>query len=448
MHMESGGEATRLRAEQDRPPTVVWTNLRYCQPVAVEVSKPAKIGRIAAISADGMRMWVHLAEGGTATVTSRSEPFEQERGDVVLVHEWTIENVPSEAWPAETNEQDLSGGELWVGVVKLRHKEVTIVDTGGRFRGVPTNDVGYEPGNTVEGTDFAGVARVLDKKPLRYVEQSDIDDEVIASFRREPSGDIGFADFGGLPGVVSRARELIELPLAHRDQLKAIGAKPIKGVLFTGPPGTGKTMLARIIANVAGATFYEISGPTVFSKWFGESEQILRRIFDDAAEKAPSIVFFDEIDSVAGQRNEEAHEASKRVVAQLLTLMDGFSPDTNVTVIAATNRPQDIDVALRRPGRFDWQIDFPLPDRFDRQAMLDVSAHGLATDDPLPHAWIAANSEGWSAAELAAIWKEAALLAVADDREVIMIEDYLDAHARVAAQRRRIADDGAHEEVE
>lgn len=394
-----------------------------------------------------MRMWVHLAAGGTVTVTSQGDPLEQKPAAVVLIHDSTIEELPDEAWPREPNEHDPGGGELWVGVVKLRHEDVTVVDTGGRFRGVPTNDRQYEPGNTVEGTDSAGVARVLDEKPLRYVDQTDVDDEVIASFRREPSGDVGFDDFGGLPGVVSRARELIELPLAYRDQLKAIGAKPIKGVLFTGPPGTGKTMLARIIANVAGATFYEISGPTVFSKWFGESEQILRRIFEDAAERAPSIVFFDEIDSVAGQRNEEAHEASKRVVAQLLTSMDDFSPDNNVTVIAATNRPQDIDVALRRPGRFDWQIDFPLPDRSDRQAILEVSAKQLMTDDPLPHAWVAGNSDGWSAAELAAIWKEAALLAVADQREVIMIEDYLDGHARVAGQRRQVAADREPEAI-
>jgi transitional endoplasmic reticulum ATPase len=411
----------------------------YLEAMDVVISDPAKIGRVAAVSGDGTRMWVHLAAGGTATVTSAGEPLEHKRGAVVLVHDSTIEPLPDEAWPEDSPQQDSTGGELWVGVVKLRHEQVTVVDTGGRFRGVPTNHVEYEPGNTVEGTDSGGVSRVLDLKPLRYVDVVEIDDDVIAGFRREPSGDVGFGDFGGLPEVVARAQELIELPLAHRDQLRAIGAEPIKGVLFTGRPGTGKTMLARIIANVAGATFYEISGPTIFSKWFGESEQILRRIFDDAAARAPSIVFFDEIDSVAGQRNEEAHEESKRVVAQLLTLMDGFTPEKNVTVIAATNRPQDIDVALLRPGRFDWKIDFPLPDRSDRQAILEVSAKRLKTDDPLPHAWAALNSDGWSAAELAAIWKEAALLAVADDRELIMTEDYLVAHARVAAQRSAVA---------
>lgn len=392
-------------------------------------------------------MWVHLADGRSVTVTSRGPSFAYQPGTVVLVGQDVLEEAPEEVWPLAPHTEEPKPEEIWAGVVKLRHEEVTIVDVGGRFHRVPTtSDIDYERGYTVEGTDSEGVKRVLDQKPLRYIEETDLDEKIIASFRREPSGDLSFDDFGGLQGVVRRAQELIELPLARSEQLKRIGAPPIKGVLFTGPPGTGKTMLARIIANVAGATFYEISGPTVFSKWYGESEEILRRIFSDASKRTPSIVFFDEIDSVAGQRNEEAHEASKRVVAQLLTLMDGFSPDANVTVIAATNRPQDIDIALRRPGRFDWEIDFPLPDRADREAILQISARELATADPLPHAWVAASSEGWSGAELSAIRKEAALLAADDDREIIMTEDYLAGHERVAAQRRRVAFQASLEE--
>lgn len=407
------------------------------------------VGRIASISDDGLRMWVHLADGRSVTVTSRGGSFTYQPGTVVVVRQDLLEEAPEEVWPVDLQGAEPKAEEMWAGVVKLRHDDVTIVDVGGRFHRVPTaGEVDYELGYTVEGTDSEGVKRVLDRKPLRYIEEADLDESVIANFRREPSGDASFDDFGGLPGVVRRAHELIELPLARREQLKKIGAKPIKGVLFTGPPGTGKTMLARIIAKVAGATFYEISGPTVFSKWYGESEEILRRIFSDASKKAPAIIFFDEIDSVAAQRNEEAHEASKRVVAQLLTLMDGFSADANVIVIAATNRPQDIDIALRRPGRFDWQIDFPLPDRSDREAILQISARELATAGSLPHAWVSANSEGWSGAELSAIWKEAALLAADDDREIIMTEDYLAGHERVGAQRQRVASDAPPQEPE
>jgi transitional endoplasmic reticulum ATPase len=411
----------------------------------VDVSKTSRVARISALSDDGMRIWIELADGGTASVDSNDEPFEIPVGTVVLVRDEDnfLELAPDSVWPANGSGDAEAG--LWVGVVKLKTDDVTVVDAGGRWRRVPTtSDVDYEQGNTVEGTDAVGVTKVLAEKPLRYIEPPDLDDDVLDKFRTAPSAELTFDDFGGLPQVVERAKELIELPLERRAQLAHIGASPVKGVLFTGPPGTGKTMLARIIACVAGATFYEISGPTVFSKWYGESEEILRQIFSDASENAPAIIFFDEIDSVAGQRNEEAHEASKRVVAQLLTLMDGFSPDKAVTVIAATNRPQDIDVALKRPGRFDWQIDFPLPSQGDREAILRVSARRLKTNGPLPHAWVAARTDGWSAAELAAIWKEAALLAVADlGREFIMLEDYLGGHERVGLQRNQVAN--AHE---
>lgn len=404
----------------------------------IDISEEGDVGRVSAVSPDHHRVWILLANGRTLIATNRAQPFDLTRGETVVVTSYDLDRAPDEAWPETQNEARVRD-DLWVGTVALREEDVTLVNVGGSIRRVPGSHVEYEVGNTVEGTDAGGVSRVLSQNPLRLVDRPEVDDADIAEFRRAPSGDVSFADFGGLPDVVERARELIELPLAHHQQLKTIGAKPIKGILFTGLPGTGKTMLARIIANVASATFYEISGPAVISKWVGESELILRRIFTDASERAPSIIFFDEIDSVAGRRTEEAHEASKRVVAQLLTLMDGFQADERVTVIAATNRPQDIDVALRRPGRFDWEIEFPMPERADREEILQVSARGLVVDEPLPYQWLAAHTEGWSAADLAAIWPEAALLAVDDhEREIIMIEDVLGALERVEAQRRRV----------
>jgi transitional endoplasmic reticulum ATPase len=311
-----------------------------------------------------------------------------------------------------------------------------VVDTNGRFRLVPNGDTLCRVGNTVEGSDSGGVVRVLSEDPVRYLDFQDFDDRVVDRFLHA-GDDVTFEDFGGLEEVKMRARELIETPLRNLDAWKRIGSRPIKGVLFTGPPGTGKTMLARIIASEAGVNFYEISGPEIVSKWFGESEKLLRAIFERAGQESDgSIVFFDEIDSIAAQRSDDAHEASKRIVAQLLTLMDGFeAANNNTIVIAATNRPQDIDAALLRPGRFDAEIEFPLPNQKDREAILRASAKHIAVDGELPHADVAAATSSWSGADLSAIWREATLLAIADQRDRIMAEDFVSGFDRVRARR-------------
>ena len=269
-------------------------------------------------------------------------------GDVLLLA--TIENgiaphlVPSSVWP----------DNLWLGVVKIKLEDITVIEANGRFLTIPTNfDVDYKVDNTVQARELEGVTRVLSEKPIKYIDlDSKIDDKEIEKYLwKQPEEDhLDFDDFGGLKPVVDRARQLIEITLQKSHELSEIGVRPIKGILFTGDPGTGKTMLARIIASQSEAAFFEISGPEIFSKWYGQSEELLRRIFERAAKEDKAIIFFDEIDSVAGQRDDDSHEASKRVVAQLLTLMDGFTTDNNVIVIAATNRPQDLDLAIRRPG--------------------------------------------------------------------------------------------------
>ncbi len=355
-------------------------------------------------------------------------------GDVVLISDddgtSRLDLMPHDAWPDEP----------WVGVVRIKLPDISVIESSGRLRLVPTVDVDYSEGNTVEAGEFVGVLRVLSEQPVKYLDLPAVDEKVVERFRSsgDDDDDLRFEDFGGLAAVVNRARELIELPLERHEQLTAIGARPIKGVLFTGPPGTGKTMLARIIAAQADAEFFEISGPEIFSKWYGQSEELLRQLFDSAAKHERAIIFFDEIDSVAAQRDDDAHEASRRVVAQLLTLMDGFGSNANVVVIATTNRPQDLDVALRRPGRFDWEIEFPNPDEADREDILIKTARKLTSVGPLPHGFVATQTDGWSSAELAAIWTEAALLAVADDRSAVFVEDYLGGFERVARQRDRV----------
>ncbi|MXZ48969.1 MAG: 26S protease regulatory subunit [Candidatus Dadabacteria bacterium] len=407
---------------------------RSVKEISIEFGSTGYLVKITAISEDGSRVYFDLRNGNTGSF--RNADQEYSIGEVLLIADNTdnsglkIEKAPNSAWP----------DALWVGIVKIKLSDITVIDSGGRFRVVPTvTTPSYDIGNTVQAGDVQGVTRVLSETPIKYIDLPEVDDSVIDQFRSEHpnESDLGFDDFGGLPRVVARARELIEVPLANSKSLSAIGARPIKGVLFTGEPGTGKTMLARIIASQSEATFYEISGPVIFSKWYGQSEELLRKLFEKAGEEKKAIIFFDEIDSIAAQRGDESHEASKRVVAQLLTLMDGFASDTSIIVIAATNRPQDLDVALRRPGRFDWEIEFPYPDERDRKDILIKTARRLCTREPLPHAMIAERSAGWSAAELAQIWSEAALLAVQDQRKQIYEEDYIGGFERVSRNRNR-----------
>ena len=248
-----------------------------------------------------------------------------------------------------------------------------------------------------------------------------------------------FANFGGYKSVIARAKELIETQLGQQKQLKTIGARPVKGVIFTGPPGTGKTLLAQIIANEAGAAFYIVSGPTIVSKWMGDSESILRRIFDDASKLPKAIIFFDEIDSIAEHRQGDTHEASKRLVAQLLTLLDGFDRSGgNIVVIAATNRIQDVDEALLRPGRFDWEIEFGMPSFSDRLDILNVHMQKLKISGDIPLEEVAKQTEGWSPAKLSSLWTEAALVAAGDGRATICDEDLTEALERVRLRPNRL----------
>ena len=392
------------------------------------------LAKVTAIGDAGHRVWFDMRNGQAGWFDQPAIDHEYVVGDVLLitgeVGNQKAEKAPYNTWP----------DELWVGVVKIKRDDITVIESSGRYRTVrTTNDISYETGNTVQAGDVQGVTRVLSNSPIKLIELPGVDDSVIDGFKWAPTdgSTLDFDDFGGLAAVVDRARELIEVPLQNRQALLKIGARAIKGVLFTGEPGTGKTMLAQIIAAQSGAVFYKISGPEIFSKWYGESEELLRKLFESAARHEKAIVFFDEIDSVAAQRADQSHEASKRVVAQLLTLMDGFSSNANVIVIAATNRPQDLDVALRRPGRFDWEIEFPYPDERDREEILMKSARRLNKREPLPHADIAEATDGWSAAELAAIWTEAALLAVEDGRCQIYEEDYIGGFERVSHHRKR-----------
>lgn len=391
----------------------------------VEARSDGVFIKVLAVLEDGHAIFGRTTGGGT-THLSFPDPVDLERGDIIFINDqqrWF--HAPDAVWADDSS----------VGVVrKLLDDGVVIETSGGGMRvldGEPS--ISVEPGNTIEYTEIDGITRVLSATPLRY-RDSGVDEDLAEYIVKQGSTKLTFDSFGGYDDVKARARELIETQLDRADELRKIGAKPVKGVIFTGAPGTGKTHLARIIADVADAVFYLVSGPSIVSKWVGDSEEALRRLFEDAAKKPRAIIFFDEIDSIAARRSSDSHGESKRVVAQLLTLLDGFEADSNVIVIAATNRVEDIDEALLRPGRFDWEIQFKLPTGRDRFEILKLKADELETEEVLPLDDLTALTDGWSGAMLTALWTEAALLAAGDRRSRIADEDLAIALERVRAR--------------
>lgn len=223
---------------------------------------------------------------------------------------------------------------------------------------------------------------------------------------------VTYEDIGGLKRELRLVREMIELPLKHPELFQKLGIEPPKGVLLYGPPGTGKTLIAKAVANEVDAHFITLSGPEIMSKYYGESEQRLRDIFEEAKENAPAIIFIDEIDSIAPKREEVTGEVERRVVAQLLTLMDGLEGRGEVIVIAATNRPDAIDPALRRPGRFDREIEIGVPDREGRKEILEIHTRKMPLDEDVDLEELAELTNGFVGADLEALCKEAAMHAL------------------------------------
>lgn len=221
-----------------------------------------------------------------------------------------------------------------------------------------------------------------------------------------------YEDIGGLKDELQRLRETIELPLRHPELFQKLGIEPPKGVLLYGPPGTGKTLIAKAVASESGAHFISIAGPEVISKYYGESEQRLREVFEEARENAPSIIFIDELDSIAPRREEVTGEVERRVVAQLLTMMDGLEERGQVVVIGATNRVDAIDAALRRPGRFDREIEIGVPSEPDRIEIMKIHTRGMPLAEDVSLNVLAQQTHGFVGADLAALAREAAIRAL------------------------------------
>lgn len=245
-------------------------------------------------------------------------------------------------------------------------------------------------------------------------EQTEIEllDKPVTGYDSLATTGITYEDLGGLGDQIQRLREMIELPLKHPEVFDKLGINPPAGVLMHGPPGTGKTMIAKAVANESGAKFFSIAGPEIMSKHYGESEKGLRDIFEEASDNAPSIIFFDELDAIAGKREDSVGEVERRVVAQLLTLMDGVSDRGQVVVIGATNRINAIDLALRRPGRFDREIEISVPDRDDRLEILQIHTRSMPLSKDVNLEELADNTHGFVGADLAALCREAAMKAL------------------------------------
>ena len=287
------------------------------------------------------------------------------------------------------------------------HKGDTFVVRGG-FRPVEFKVVETDP----EKCCIVGPQTVIfdEGEPIKR------DDE-------ERADGVGYDDIGGCKKQLAQIREMIELPLRHPQLFKTLGIKPPRGVLLFGPPGSGKTMIAKAIANETGAFFFLINGPEIMSKMAGEAEGNLRKAFEEAEKQAPAIIFIDEIDSIAPKRDKVQGEVERRIVSQLLTLMDGLKSRGQVIVIGATNRPNSIDGALRRFGRFDRELDIGVPDETGRMEVLRIHTKNMKLSEDVDLAKVAKETHGFVGADLAQLCTEAGLQCIREKMDIIDIED-------------------------
>jgi len=300
---------------------------------------------------------------------------------------------------APTEPLRIMGGEQYL-VEKLEGRVVMRGDV------IEFNIMGRKIDLVVTGHQPPAEAVIMSYSTEVVLSEKPVKEEV----RKVPA--ITYEDIGGLGDEIKKVREMIELPLKHPELFERLGIEPPKGVLLYGPPGTGKTLLAKAVANEAGAHFISLSGPEIMSKFYGESEQRLREIFDEAQQNAPSIVFIDELDSIAPKREEVTGEVERRVVAQLLALMDGLEERGKVVVIGATNRPNALDPALRRPGRFDREIEIGVPDKEGRLEILQIHTRGMPLSEDVDLERLAEMCHGYVGADLAALAKEAGIRAL------------------------------------
>jgi transitional endoplasmic reticulum ATPase len=348
------------------------------------------------------------------TDTIRIDGFTRQNADAGIGERVTIEKAEAETADrlvlAPPEEASVQFGSDAAGMVKRQILKRPVVERDI----VPVMSSTNHPFMRSPGQAIPLIAVETEPDGIGLVtEDTDVElrEEPISGFDKAGGG-ITYEDIGGLSNEIQRVREMVELPMKHPQVFRKLGIEPPQGVLLHGPPGTGKTLLAKAVANETSATFFSIAGPEIISKYYGESEQQLREIFEEAAEEAPAIVFIDELDSIAPKREDVTGEVERRVVAQLLTMMDGLQSRGQVIVIGATNRVDSVDPALRRPGRFDREIEIGVPDESGREEVLQIHTRGMPLSDDVELADIATDTHGFVGADIESLTKEAAMRAL------------------------------------
>ncbi|WP_418286708.1 CDC48 family AAA ATPase [Halorubrum sp. DTA46] len=348
------------------------------------------------------------------TDTVRVDGFTRQNADVGIGERVTIRKAEAEKAEklvlAPPEEASVQFGSDAAGMVKRQILKRPVVERDI----VPVMSSTNHPFMRSPGQAIPLIAVETEPEGVCLItEDTDVElrEEPISGFEKTGGG-ITYEDIGGLQGEIQRVREMVELPMKHPQIFSKLGIEPPQGVLLHGPPGTGKTLLAKAVANETSASFFSIAGPEIISKYYGESEQQLREIFEDAKEESPSIIFIDELDSIAPKREDVTGEVERRVVAQLLTMMDGLETRGQVIVIGATNRVDSVDPALRRPGRFDREIEIGVPDEVGRKEILQIHTRGMPLSDDVSLDHLADETHGFVGADIESLTKEAAMKAL------------------------------------
>jgi transitional endoplasmic reticulum ATPase len=329
-----------------------------------------------------------------------------------------------------------------IGIVKKEIDDRAIVEQGGRLVVYEIgNGVSVKPGNTVEVSSTGIIQKVVEETAIqqesRHPASTDIEKYIKDLKFPSEELEVGFEHFGGMSDHLRYVQKRVDLLLNQREEIERIGRKPTLGALFYGEPGTGKTHFAKIVASESNADFYRIRGPEIVSKWVGDTEEILRELFEHARKNAPAILFFDELDSLGSERGDGPNQQfGNRIVAQLLSLMDGIDQEQEgLLIIGSTNRIGDIDQALLRSGRLDWKIEFEVPDYQGRVEIFEaLRQQGYDVADSVDSEEIATLTDGWTGAQLSSLLDEAVIVAVSSGREQITTTDLKISYERRSSQ--------------